>query len=189
MKIAVAVILGLMITAGCTPVSQNTTPPSQNATLPPNEQNLADATKGTIGQAQVSWAHYYGSLGDLAQAADLIVKGKVVGIARSYVDKGIPFTDFDVEADAVLKGSANSTIQVKQTGGISDDPALVPGKTYFLFLNNYHSVLGGPRFEVRDGLVYSLSVLYPDRIISDLGVAGTPLVEFTQQIKKSLESK
>ena len=198
--------LGLMLAVATALLACSVSPHEQaspNAnTLSPNEQNSPDANKGAIVQAQVSWARSYGTLGDLAQAADLIVKGKVVGIARSYVDQGIPFTNFDVEVDPVLKGLANSTIQVKQTGTlispgyeISDDPVLVPGKTYFLFLSKGISgvywILGGPqgRFEVLDGRVYSVSALYQSREITDLGVAGTPLPDFTQQVRKSLEIK
>ena len=172
-------------------------PPSITSTGLPSTQ-VTTSEGGIV--TTYSWAIQYASIGDLAKAADLVVQGKVAGIAESYLDKGIPFTNFYVDVTSVTKGSANSKILVTETGGaatnpgtvvIDGDPPLIAGKTYFLFLREVNPgryvILGGPQgqFEVQKGGVFSLSVLYPDAHIFDLGVAGTPLADFTQQVKSS----
>lgn len=207
--IKLVLMLAIVTTLSACSVSHKKDNPPAEATQGTIDVQDREATEGDGRvELEASWAWGYGSIKELAQAADLVVKGRVTGIARTYKQGNMPFpfTDFNVEVDSTFKGSAASTVQVVQTGGAStgrpifeirDDPLLVQGTTYFLFMRRVsegvnsgaYAILGGPdgRFEVLGNRVYSLSARYPDRKIRDLGVAGSPLGDFILQVAAGLK--
>lgn len=66
---------------------------------------------------------------------------------------------------------------------VFDDPLLEVGARYLLFLRRVstgqYAVKAGPvgRLVVEGGQVFSLSVRYPDRGISDLGIPGQAVAQ------------
>ena len=101
-----------------------------------------------------------------------------------------------------MKGpiSAGSSITIIQTGGknsdkvfeFTDDPLFIVGQAYVLFLrrapDGSFGVLGGPagRFVVNDGVVSSLSSVYPNRNISDLSIDQADLTTFSDEVRNTL---
>jgi len=172
----------------------------------PPSAPLSDDTNYT----EALWADHYGSIGELAGEADLVVVGVVEGPegtredvqTAGAVSSSLISTYFRIKPLEVIKGDLGvEGILVHQTGGsgssgarteVFDDPLFEPGATYLLFLHHYQApdkyfVLGGPqgRFVVDRNLpprVFSLSRLYVSREIDDLGIDGFPLAAITKEI-------
>jgi hypothetical protein len=144
----------------------------------------------------------YGDIPSLKDDADLVVLGEIIGCAnvgsiRTAVGP-LYFTDFAFQIESVLHGAASqSTIVVVQSGGIVggktveviDDPLMRTRDRYVLFLREgtagRYAILGpGARFVVDDELVSSLSAVYPERDILDLGIRDVPLEAFLEQIRQ-----
>lgn len=159
-----------------------------------------------------SWAKSYPTLGSLFEAADLVVVGTVRGVAGTKEDtvaagaqrSSLRFTNFEIAVGRVIspdvsqsRVSAGAAILIHQTGGVgddgrrvelTDDPLLVEGTTYLMFLQyndgfDTYTVLGGPqgRMIVAGDMVTSLSRTYPGRAIQDLGLVDFPLADIGQQ--------
>lgn len=123
-------------------------------------------------QVSTSWANALPSVSEMAQEADAVVIGRVVGIAGSGTDptsvKPIPYTEFTFAVTQWLKNSGPSSITLKQTGGtdasgdvwtVDGDPLLQVGEQDVLFLQQFaageYFIVGGPtgRYNVSNGQV------------------------------------
>ncbi len=132
----------------------------------------------THSETDASWANAYPTVAAMGQHADVIVVGRVTGIAATGVDtftgtaQGVPYTDYDVLVTRWVAGTeASRTVRVHQSGvrhganteGIRDDPLLTVGEQDVLFLHRYmtgrYNILGGPtgRFPVKANVVTALS--------------------------------
>lgn len=104
-------------------------------------QPTAESTSVTSNSILMSpsWAIYYKNEKELTDAADLVVKGKVVKEKGSKFLKGVYTTyqtNVDVEVKEVLKGDTspnnNKTIEVSQMGGNDGLTNVIPEHTTFL---------------------------------------------------------
>jgi len=152
----------------------------------------------------VMWAKYFNNTRDLTNFSQLIIVGEVSGIRR--VIKTDPSTLFEIKVLDVIKKPgwfSNSTITFLQAGAetddafkeVSDDPLMHVGEKFVLFLIQSQNYTGteqwgnlGPlgKYMVREGKVYSLDLIYPDRYHGSaipIRVNGIPLSEFTETIR------
>lgn len=135
---------------------------------------VPSATERTRGAMFVSWAHGYRSLGELDEAADLVVEGRVAEVkADGWVEPDrpipraptIPQSLVGVDVLQRIKGRAPDRVVVTQTGGeakgsvteVEGDPLMRQGDHVLLYLRraegeDLYVVLGGPqgRFAVGD---------------------------------------
>lgn len=155
---------------------------------------------------EASWATGYADLASLMADADVVVIGSVDRLLGTNTDartagsvtSTLIFSDYAFSVERVLKGAVSTpTITIHQTGGTSngktqeviDDPIFVVDERYVLFLREFSAgnyfVIGGPsgRFIVRNDQVSSLSNIYPDRNISDLGLDKVRLEDFVSSLK------
>lgn len=167
----------------------------------------AGSTEVVRRDLSASWAMSYDSLTPMSRDAELVVVATVSKAHDVVTDSRkagdvtaiLPFTDFDLQIEEILKGSSpSSAIRVHQTGGqvgntlfeVHDDPLFEIGATYLLFLRSgvpgQFYVLAGPdgRMVVDSDRVYSLSVTHPNAGIDDLAIDGQPLAE----VKRSVEA-
>jgi hypothetical protein len=143
------------------------------------------------------WAYSYGSISEMLNKSDVVA---VVHIISGNASMGgrycqFIFTTYEAEVVSPIKGTyKGSILRILQTGGtignvvqeVMDDPMMILNQTYIVFLtynqdSNTYSTLSGPegRFVVSNGLVYSLNVLYPERVTTlPWKVSGVPLSEF-----------
>jgi hypothetical protein len=164
----------------------------------------------SVNQQQIneSWVSYP-TMKDLKNASDVIIEGKVVGIASSNNSGAIPTTDFSVYVNGTVKGnvSVGSTILVRQVGAIlsgnrtisdQDDPMMSIGSNLILFLEYPRQTLNGPiqtgspffitggpqgRFVVKSGLVYSLDTINQADSWIHVKANGIPIDQFVSQIQ------
>ncbi|HEV2638025.1 MAG TPA: hypothetical protein VGX23_22945 [Actinocrinis sp.] len=119
---------------------------------------------------QASWAECFHTAGALKSHSDVAVAARVMKVLGQSVADQIPYTDFQLSVESVLYDpshhfaptAAPTTLLLHQTGGIlnsqlleiEDDPLLIVGGEYVLFLDEYapgyYRVAGGPtgRFTV-----------------------------------------
>ncbi|MBN1683691.1 hypothetical protein JW865_09090 [Candidatus Bathyarchaeota archaeon] len=166
-------------------------------------ENIDDTKNRYI---DVSWVKKYTSLKDLYNDSYVVIIGEVLStnyrniLVKSNVTS-VPFTDFVIKINSVLKGFvSNDTIVVSQTGGllndvlfmIRDDPLMQNGDKVILFLNKEekygsHFILGGPqgRFVILNDHVFSIGELQPqtDSITKSLWTKGITLDDFTDDIR------
>jgi len=154
----------------------------------------------------------YDSLASLFEEPRLavVVEGTVTGVASESTDpyeagavkSQISFTDFAFQVEETLFGDVDGTeLIIHQTGSrsedvlqeIHDDPLFEVGDRYVLFLavdprsGTYFALGPAARVFVRDGEVFSLSHVYPDRDIRDLGLGGMPIQEFRAAVRAAAE--
>jgi len=176
-------------------------------------QRQSDSTDYVVGEA--SWPVYYESIGRLVDDADLVLMGTVTGVVGTSEEVGEPMGDaiplivsthYSISVNQIFRRSIASAdeIIVTQTGGsagdriyeTADDPLFAVGDTYLMFVreggvdsiyDNQFVVLGGPqgRMVVEDDKVWSLSEVYADRQIVDLGIAGTTIDEIERLVRAS----
>jgi hypothetical protein len=149
---------------------------------------------------EASWAYGHGSVSDLLEDPRLAIV--VVGTVERKIGEtaeqagSLVFTDFAVAVEQTYLGAASEGVVVHQTGGatdditfeLTDDPLFAPGERYILFLaydersSLYFTLSPAARLLIRDGLAYSLTAIYPDRGISDLGLDGVPVHEILDAV-------
>jgi hypothetical protein len=104
----------------------------------------AQSTRPVV-YVDASWSYSYASTAELAQHATIVVVGTVNGVVAEGPDAMSPTlatTRFAFGVDRVVKGSASTSVVVKQSGGalgaiqqvIADDPLMVAGQRYLLYL-------------------------------------------------------
>lgn len=202
-SIVSAILLGLL--AGCSNAEQPDAPDDPSV--------LQDDTSMSNGETiylEVSWAMGYDDLDSLTRDAVLVVEGHVTRQTNTSTETAeagdvsgtLVFSDFEFEVDETLKGSeSSSSITLHQTGGtvndrsmeVRDDPLIEVGERYILFLledpnaSGTFYVLGGPagRLVVDQGVVQSLSMIYPERGIDDLGTTDIGVEEFSTDIREA----
>lgn len=167
-----------------------------------------------IGTSEASWAIKYSDIQAMSRGVDIILIGEILEAVLRPGDL-FGMTDFDLKVSQVIKPSdfQNSTVRVTQTGGynlrgeyfeIRDDPLMQVGDKVILFLEKIEGVPGlfkypGPwgRFLIKDGKVYSLDLLYPERFkgerldadLQGTTINGKMLSDFVAEIKSYLEVK
>ena len=148
----------------------------------------------------VDYFQSYANLGDMAKASDAVVLART-GPSHNSVEGNTPFTDFTMTVLASEKGSLGTgdSFVLHQTGGynatgqlaeVTDDPLLEIGTDYLLFLQHDPSsgvyfVVDGPegRLVVHDSEVISLSSVYKQRHIGDLGLSNKSLTDVAANIR------
>jgi hypothetical protein len=178
-------------------------------TRPDGAATEARQFDGEVRYTQASWAHHFEDVAGLTTAADLVVVGTVAGIEGANADtttagavtSTLRFTDFVVDVHDVFAGTAtDDQITIHQTGGqdadgvrteIMDDPLLEIGETYIFFMrtdpaSHRYVILGGPQGRLMvtsGGRASSLSEIYTDRGISDLGLRNVPLAKIASDVR------
>lgn len=149
-----------MTSASCTASrSSSDLPPSPPSTSAAEGEVSSGSGGGdTASGMHSSWTNVYPTLREMGTNADAIAIGQVSAIVGTTVDtSGIPYTDFSYVAEAWLKGGAEETILIHQTGGQNesgttvesdDDPLLAVGEQSLVFLKQYapgqYFIMGGP---------------------------------------------
>lgn len=109
-------------------------------------------------QLHASWANAYPTVAAMVKNSDAIVSGTVGAASPTVVQDNVPYTDFAFHVTTWIKSNDGqpSNISIHQTGGtadgamqiVDDDPLLVTGTAYVLFLHEYapgnYFIVGGP---------------------------------------------
>jgi hypothetical protein len=109
-------------------------------------------------QLHASWANAYPTFAAMVKNSDAIVRGTVGAASPTILQDKVPYTDFTFHVTTWIKTKDEqpSDISIHQTGGttdsaieiVDDDPLLVVGTAYVLFLNEYapgkYFIVGGP---------------------------------------------
>lgn len=146
---------------------------------------IANQPKQKEGYRSVSWAYGYGSIEDLSNHADLIVKGYVTKSIYYHVqlneNHDMLFTNHTLKITEYLQGETiQKEITIVQTGGIEnnkidhikDDPLLQKNMHMIVFLrqidDDAYCILGGPqgRFIIQNNKVYSVGEIYSDASVT-----------------------
>lgn len=201
----IMILLGISVVAvigtAYTVFTQPTTVPGGNAI----KSEVSDQAQKPIRELSAGW-DYYPNFKDLAGNSTHIVIGQVMGIKAAYDKEDIPFTDYNLEINAVVKGNVNpgDMIVIRQTGAegsdeiveLDDDPLLKQGETFVGFLrysqdHGVYPIVGGPqgRYEVENGLVYSLDKYDPDADYLPNKADGKELNQFVQEIEEGMSSQ
>ncbi len=151
-KILVTIVLILLILTACNHSSANT-----------NKEYMS-----------VSWSRSYADIEELSENSDLIALVSVLGVEKTGLQGGVPYTVFNVETlTPVYHTDQGETFYVYMTGGerngtvveIVDDPLLQIGEEYLVFCkknpDSTYQILGGPqgRFLHESGKLNSLGVI------------------------------